>query len=128
MYRRVAMDEERALGMERPAVELFRVEGRGRGVATMARHVKTPQLLAAMDGGRWGIWLAPAGAEPVEPTWVEVAFDEAILVEAGTWHHGPIPLDGDAGAYLTIEAPGTNRDDFEERDVRWSTDTGRATG
>ncbi|MDP2310449.1 MAG: hypothetical protein Q8P18_30810 [Pseudomonadota bacterium] len=128
MYRKIPLGGEHPLGMERPVVELFRVSGRDRGVTTMARHVRTPQLLAAMDGGRWGIWLAPGGPTPLDPTWVEVAPGEAIVLDAGTWHHGPVPLAAEAGAYLTIEAPGTNRDDFEERDVRWATDAGPATG
>ncbi len=118
MHRILRMDEEHLLGIDRGAVELFRVSERGREVTTMARHVRTPQLLAAMDGRRWGMWLAPAGTDPVDPTWVEVAPDEALLVEAGTWHHGPIPLEAAAGAYLTVEAPGTNQDDLEERAVR----------
>lgn len=128
MYVRVRMDEERPLGMEAPAVELFRVSGRGREVVTMARHVRTAQLIAGMDGRRWGMWLAPGGSEPADPSWVEVEADEAILVEAGTWHHGPIPLEAEAGSYLTIEAPGTNRDDFEAREVLWTTDAGGAIG
>lgn len=117
MYRILRMDQEHLLGIDRGAVELFRVTERGRAVSTMARHVRTPQLLAALDGRRWGMWLAPAGPEPVAPTWVEVAPDEALLLDAGTWHHGPIPLEAQSGAYLTVEAPGTNRDDFEARAV-----------
>ncbi|MDP2312406.1 MAG: hypothetical protein Q8P41_05835 [Pseudomonadota bacterium] len=118
MYRVIHMDEEHPLGMPDAAVELFRVQGRDRTVVAMARHVRTPQLLAAMDGRRWGMWLAPEGPEPRDPVWVEVSAEETLLLDAGTWHHGPIPLDAEAGSYLTVEAPGTNRHDFESRAVR----------
>jgi hypothetical protein len=104
--------------MEWPAVELFRVEGRGPQLGPMARHVRTRQLLAAMDGGRWGLWLAAAGgARPEDPRWHEFAADEAVLLEPGTWHRGPVPLSADAGTYLTVEALRTNELDFEEAAV-----------
>jgi len=114
MFRVVEMGEEIELGMEAPAVELFRVEGRGPELGPLARHVRTPQLLAPMDGGRWGMWLAPPGDSPLDPTWHELSGDQAILLDRGTWHRGPVPLDGEAGSYLTVEAPHTNRDDFVE--------------
>jgi hypothetical protein len=117
MYRKVAMGEEREIGIPRAAVELFRVRGRSRACERMARHVATRQLLAAMDGGRWGIWVAAPGDEPRDPEWVEVAADEALLLEPGVWHHGPVPLEREEGAYLTVEAPGTNVVDFEAREV-----------
>lgn len=117
MYRVIRPPEEVPLGMAMPAVELFSVQGRGRDVGEMARHVRTPQLLAATDGRRWGMWLAPAGDAPRHPVWIEVAPEEALLLDAGTWHLGPIPLEAEAGTYLTVEAPGTNRDDFERKAV-----------
>lgn len=115
MFQVVHVGEEIPLGMPGPAVELFRVEGRGRELGPLARHVESPQLLAAMDGGRWGLWLAPAGDRPVSPTWHEFPPDRAVLLEAGTWHRGPVPLDAESGTYLTVEAPHTNQVDFEEQ-------------
>jgi hypothetical protein len=116
MFTVVQLGEEHPLGMPAPAVELFRVEGRSAEIGPLARHVATPQLLAAMDGGRWGLWLAPAGDAPVSPSWHEFAAHEAVLLEPGTWHRGPVPLDAASGTYLTVEAPRTNEIDFEERD------------
>jgi hypothetical protein len=117
MYRHIRHGEELPLGMPGPAAGIFRVSGRDRTVVTMARHVRSPQLLAAIDGRRWGIWLAPRGDAPVGPIWVEVAPGEALLLETGTWHHGPIPLEEADGVYLTVEAPDTNRVDFEQQAV-----------
>lgn len=102
--------------MAGPAVELFRIEGRGPELGPMARHVRSPQLLAAMDGGRWGMWLAPPGDHPHQPQWLELRADQALLLDAGTWHRGPVPLEAPAGTYLTVEAPHTNQLDFEEQD------------
>lgn len=115
MFSLVELGEERSLGMPDPAVELFRVTGRGRDLGPLARHVRTPQLLAAMDGQRWGLWLAPPGPHPEAPSWHEFRADEAVLLEPGTWHRGPVPLERDNGTYLTIEALRTNQLDFEER-------------
>jgi hypothetical protein len=117
MYRKVRVGEEADLGMPAPVVEIFHVAGRGRALGELARHQRTPQLLAAMDGGRWGMWLAPPGDAPRDPVWIELAADEALLLDAGVWHRGPVPLDRPAGTYLTVEAPGTNAVDFESRGV-----------
>ena len=116
MFRVVEPGEEQPLGMPSPAIELFRVSGRGPELGPLARHVKTPQLLAAMDGARWGLWLAPPGDHPVEPRWFTFEAHQAVLLEAGTWHRGPVPLDATEGTYLTVEAPGTNTHDLEEQD------------
>ena len=115
MFAVVRLGQEVDLGMPGPAVELFQVQGRGRELGEMARHQRTPQLLAAMDGGRWGLWLAPAGPKPLGPTWHEFEAEEAVLLEPGTWHRGPVPLDREHGAYLTVEAPRTNAEDFEAK-------------
>jgi ureidoglycolate hydrolase len=112
MVRKVRMGEELPLELARCAVELFEVAGRDPRPVEMARHVRGPQLIAGMDGRAWGIWVAPPGARPVAPEWVRVEADEAIVIEAGTWHHGPIP-EGERGRFLTVEAPGTNVEDFE---------------
>src|SRR5438045_1989165 len=114
-FRRVALGEEVDLGTASPVVELFSVHGRDRTCGSAARHVRTRQLFAATDGRRWGMWLAPPGDEPRHPAWLEFGSDEALLIEPGVWHHGPIPLEGPDGTYLTVEAAGTNREDFEER-------------
>lgn len=118
MFRRIPLGEEVDLGMPSPVVELFVVTGRDRTCVTMARHVRTPQMIAATDGGRWGMWLAAPGAAPVSPQWIELRHDEALLIEPGVWHHGPIPLDRSDGTYLTVEAPRTNTEDFETATVR----------
>lgn len=115
MFTVVQIGEERSLGMPQPAVELFKVRGRTAELGPMARHVRTPQLLAAMDGGRWGLWLAPAGPSPVDPTWHTFEADVAVLLDPGTWHRGPVPLDAPEGTYLTVERPHTNQVDFEEQ-------------
>ncbi len=128
MYRVVRMGEEVPLGMALPAVEIFTVQGRGRALGDMARHRATPQLLVAVDGRRWGMWLAPPGEAPVGPVWIEVAPEEALLLEPGTWHRGPVPLESDAGRYLTIEAPGTNQDDFDTHAVATSPAVFEPTG
>ncbi len=114
-FRVVALGEEVDLGMPSPVVERFDVEGRGPELGPMARHVRTPQLLAAMDGGRWGLWLAPPGPAPTAPTWHEFQATQAVLLAPGTWHRGPVPLDRPRGSYLTVEAPRTNVIDFEEK-------------
>lgn len=114
MYRRLRAGEEVPLVLDRSAVEIFVVEGRDPRPVTMARHVNGPQLIAGMDGRSWGIWVAAPGEEPRAPEWVALAADEAILLDPGTWHHGPVP-DGERGTFLTVEAPGTNLDDFEAR-------------
>lgn len=118
MFTTIHIGEEVPLGMPSPAVELFRVENRDASLGPLARHVATPQLLAAMDGGRWGLWLAPAGDAPVDPTWHVFPPDQAVLLEPGTWHRGPVPLDAPTGVYLTVEAPHTNTVDFEEQAPR----------
>lgn len=117
MFRRIAIGAEHDLGMPWPAVEMFRVRNRDRTVRTMARHRRTKQLLAAVDGLRWGMWIAAPGDAPRDPFWIELGGEEALLLEEGVWHHGPIPLDRGDGAYLTVEAPHTNADDFEEKEV-----------
>ena len=118
MFRVIRVGEEVPLDIPEAAVELFRVSDRGPALGPMARHQRTPQLLAAMDGGRWGLWLAPPGPEPRDPSWHEFAADEAVLLTPGTWHRGPIPLDAATGTYLTNEAPHTNTLDFEEQPPR----------
>ncbi len=120
MFQVVGVGEELGLGMPSPAVELFVVRDRDAALGPMARHVRTRQLLAAMDGGRWGLWLAPAGEVPRNATWHEFSAEVAVVLDTGTWHRGPVPLSAPTGRYLTVEAPRTNRVDFEEQPPRSS--------
>lgn len=119
-FRIVRAGEETALAMPGPAVEIFEVRRTDRECIAMARHVRTPQLFAALGGGRWGIWLAAPGPEPRDAAWIEVDPEAALVIDAAVWHDGPILL-GPAGAaraaFLTLEAPRTNTEDFERRAV-----------
>jgi molybdopterin-guanine dinucleotide biosynthesis protein A len=112
-WRRLRVGDEVTLAIGDAAAEIFEVSGRDRSCPHLARHVRTAQLLAPMDGRRWGLWLAVPGARPAGPEWMELAGDEAVLLGPGTWHHGPIPLDAPTGTYLTVERAGTNADDLD---------------
>jgi L-aminopeptidase/D-esterase-like protein len=95
---------------------------RGRAPGTMARHRRTPQWLAALDGAPFGVWLSPPGPTPRDPAWVEVPAGAMLGLAPGTWHRGPVPLpEGRVGRYLSLEAPHTGTDDHEEQDPATAT-------
>lgn len=120
MYRVLHREADLPLALREPAVTLFVVRGRGREVVELARHLRSVQLLAALDGRRWALWLAAPGPVPQDPRWVELEPDQAALLDAGTWHHGPIPLEAEEGRYLTVEERGTNRLDHQVAPARWT--------
>lgn len=104
------------LEVPNPSAQLFEVRGRSRQLGPLARHQRSPQLIAAVDGARWALWLAPPGDGPLRPTWHELEPHEAVWLAPGTWHRGPIPLAGERGTYLTVQQLHTDTLDHETRE------------
>ncbi len=85
-------------------------------VTRMERHVRTPEILAAIDGDSV-ICLAP----PQEPVGgalegmraVTVRKGQVFILETGAWHWIPFPLEPRPARFLVIFKDGTGQNDLQ---------------
>lgn len=90
-------------------------------VNSLERHVRTPEILVALEGDSMICMARPesvSGTDQIERIQAfYVRQGEALVMHAGTWHWIPIPVDREESKFLVIFASGTEAEDLEVRDL-----------
>lgn len=85
-------------------------------VVKLERHLKTPEILSAVDGDSL-VCVAPP-QEPVNGSLtgmkaLHVKKGESIILATGAWHWIPFPVGMDASLFLVVFHSGTGDDDLD---------------
>jgi hypothetical protein len=93
---------------------------RPRLVTRMERHLKTPEILVAIDGDSV-ICVAPA-QDPVAGSLkgmrvITVRKGQVFILETGAWHWIPYPLGNQPSRFLVVFRQRTGQEDLEIRDL-----------
>lgn len=91
-------------------------EPRSTAVSKMERHLKTPEILVALEGDSL-LCLAPPTAKTKDLHKASKAFmvrqGEALVLHPGTWHWIPFPLGDTPSRFLVIFRRETGEDDLD---------------
>lgn len=89
-------------------------------VKTFERHLMTPEVMVALEGDSI-ILLAKPESAPGKNTEGIKAFHikqgTAIVLNAGTWHAAPIPIDCEKSKFIVLFANGTEENDMDFVDI-----------
>lgn len=84
-------------------------------VTQMERHVKTPEILAAVEGDSV-VCLAPPSYPGKEITDIKafiIRQGDAVALHAGTWHWAGYPMQKKSAKFIVVFANGTEAEDLE---------------
>ena len=114
-----ALDAKLQLGLERdlgtPRFYLMKLTKRPMAVTRITRHLAVTQALAALNGKRWYILLAPPD-EPDNPQALPnvdrlqafcITGTQALVLHRSTWHAGPYFLEDEVD-FVNLELSDTN--------------------
>lgn len=113
MYRILERGSSEVLPIPDPRFKVERIMDRSAVCTTMARHMRGAEVFSALDGKNYGFWVG----DPDHLEWIFLTSDQVFVVEAGTWHFGPIPLESKYGLYLMVAWSGTEERDSEHRNL-----------
>lgn len=90
-------------------------------VKSLERHVRTPEILIALEGDSLICMAKPESVVDIDLIEGIQAFrvrqGEAFVMHAGTWHWIPFPINQEESKFLVVFASGTEADDLEVRDL-----------
>lgn len=88
-------------------------------ITKMERHMRTSEILVAMEGDSV-ICLAVPSSHEAEITNI-AAFNlkkgDAVALQKGTWHWSPFPWESEGAKFLVIFANDTESNDLEIREI-----------
>lgn len=90
-------------------------------VKNLERHTSTPEIMVALEGDAVVCMAKPesiVGADRIEGIQAfHVRQGQAFVMQVGTWHWVPYPVDGEKSTFLVVFASGTEADDLEVREL-----------
>ena len=110
-----AQDAKLQLGLGTPRFYLMKLTKRSMAVTRITRHLAVTQALAALNGKRWYILLAPPD-EPDNPQALPnvdrlqafcITGTQALVLHRSTWHAGPYFIEDEVD-FVNLELSDTN--------------------
>jgi hypothetical protein len=87
----------------------------------MERHLRTPEILSAVQGDAILCAAPPQEAKDGAISGIAaivVRQGQSVLLEAGAWHWIPFPLDAGGARFMVLFKNGTGDEDLEIRELR----------
>lgn len=110
-----ALDARLHLGQGTPRFYLMKLKKRSMAVTRITRHLAVTQALAALNGKRWYVLLAPPD-EPDNPLALPnierlqafcISGSQALVLHRSTWHAGPYFVEDEVD-FVNLELSDTN--------------------